>query len=173
VNTYSTRRLGGAVLQGNRPRVSRPGLTATLSDQLSACVLVCSLYINRLWTSRATALVCATRSFSTPARTDLASGHVGCRLEYARVESEASEDHLDGHGIVAFLAPQASAVHVWYRLPLGLYKIFIFTSRLMCMMQSSVIAPPHPHCPRYCTTIARRLRNIRPPTDPPSVCHTP
>jgi len=25
----------------------------------------------------------------------------------------------------------------------------------------------------YCNTIARPLRNIRPPTDPPFLCHTP
>ena len=38
------------------------------------------------------------------------------------------------------------------------------------MNQSSCIAPHHPHCPHYCNTIARLLRNIRIPTDPTSVC---
>ena len=55
---------------------------------------------------------------------------------------------------------------------LGLYKIS-FTSRLICTNQSSFIAPPRPHCPHYCSPIARLLRNIRPRTDPPFVCHTP
>jgi len=35
------------------------------------------------------------------------------------------------------------------------------------------IAPPNLHCSRYCNTIARLLRNIRPPPDPACVCHTP
>ena len=32
--------------------------------------------------------------------------------------------------------------------------------------------PPHPHCSHYCTTIARLLRNIRPPSDSPRVYYT-
>jgi len=35
------------------------------------------------------------------------------------------------------------------------------------------IAPPHLQSLPYCNTIARPLRNIRPPTDPFSLCHTP
>jgi len=34
------------------------------------------------------------------------------------------------------------------------------------------IAPSYLHCPHYCNTIARLLRNIRRPSDPPFVCHT-
>jgi len=32
--------------------------------------------------------------------------------------------------------------------------------------------PSHLHCPDYCNAIARPLRNIRRPPDPPCVCHT-
>ena len=35
------------------------------------------------------------------------------------------------------------------------------------------IAPTHLQSLPYFNTIARALRNIRPPTDPPFVCHTP
>jgi len=35
------------------------------------------------------------------------------------------------------------------------------------------VAPPHLQSLPYCNTIARPFRNIRPPTDPPFVCHTP
>ena len=48
---------------------------------------------------------------------------------------------------------------------------YCFTSRLMCMNQSSFTPPPaRPHGPHYYTTVARRLRNIRPRTDPPPLC---
>jgi len=35
------------------------------------------------------------------------------------------------------------------------------------------ILPAHLHCPHDCDTIARLLRNTRPPSDLPCVCHTP
>jgi len=35
----------------------------------------------------------------------------------------------------------------------------------------SFIAHSHLHCPHYCNAIARLLRNIRRPPDPPFVCH--
>ena len=35
------------------------------------------------------------------------------------------------------------------------------------------LAPPYLQSPYYCNTIARLLRNIRRPADPPLVCHTP
>jgi len=36
----------------------------------------------------------------------------------------------------------------------------------------ALIAPSHLHCPHYCKTIARLLRKIRRPPDPPLVCYT-
>ena len=42
-------------------------------------------------------------------------------------------------------------------------------------MQASVIPllpPPISHYPHYCNTIARLLRNIGSPPDPPYICHT-
>jgi len=35
------------------------------------------------------------------------------------------------------------------------------------------ITPHHLHCPHRCNTVARLLHNLRPPPDPPFVCHTP
>ena len=35
------------------------------------------------------------------------------------------------------------------------------------------LPPPHLQSLHYCNTIARLMRNIRPPPDPPYVCHTP
>jgi len=49
---------------------------------------------------------------------------------------------------------------------------YCFTSRPSCMNQSSFYCPPHQHCPHGCNTIAIVLRNIRPPSDPPFLCHT-
>jgi len=43
---------------------------------------------------------------------------------------------------------------------------YCFTLRLTCTNQSSFYSPPHPHCPHYCTTSTRLLRNTRPPFDP-------
>ena len=47
-----------------------------------------------------------------------------------------------------------------------------FTSRRLLTNQSSFHCPSHLHCPLYCNTIARLLRNIRCPPDPPRVRHT-
>ena len=49
---------------------------------------------------------------------------------------------------------------------------YCFTSKLYCGSRSSSY-PPYLQSLRCCNTIARPLRNIRPPTDPPVVCHTP
>jgi len=49
---------------------------------------------------------------------------------------------------------------------------YCFTSKLYCGSPSSFYRPPHLQSLPYCNTIARPLRNIRPPTDP-SLCHTP
>ena len=46
-------------------------------------------------------------------------------------------------------------------------EVFVHESILLSL------APSHLHYPHYCNTIARPLRNIRPATDPPFVCHTP
>jgi len=51
---------------------------------------------------------------------------------------------------------------------------YSFTSKLLCTIQSSFSCPPpHVQCPHCCNTIARPLRNERPPSDPPCVRHTP
>jgi len=44
--------------------------------------------------------------------------------------------------------------------------------RIFCArINHSFIAHSHLHCPHYCNAIARLLRNIRSPHDPPFVCH--
>jgi len=56
---------------------------------------------------------------------------------------------------------------------LSLYKkVFHFKALLW---EAIILVLPYPHLqrPPYCNTIARPLRNIRPATDPPFVCHTP
>jgi len=50
---------------------------------------------------------------------------------------------------------------------------YSFAPKLSCTIQSSLHCPLHLHCSHYCNTIARRMRNIRPPPDPPCVCNTP
>ena len=50
---------------------------------------------------------------------------------------------------------------------------YCFTSGLLCTNQSSFYCFSYLHCPHYCNTVARLLRNIRHPPDPPFVCHTP
>jgi len=52
----------------------------------------------------------------------------------------------------------------------GLHKM-VFTS-CCARINHPLIAPSHLHCPHYCNTCARLLRNIRLP-GPPFVCHTP
>ena len=49
---------------------------------------------------------------------------------------------------------------------------YCFTLRLLWRINHACVAPSHLHCPYYCNTIARLLRNIRRPTDSPFVCHT-
>ena len=48
-----------------------------------------------------------------------------------------------------------------------------FAPKLYSTIQSSLYCPLHLHCSHYCNTSARRMRNIRPPPDPPCVCNTP
>jgi len=50
---------------------------------------------------------------------------------------------------------------------------FSLTSMLLCTNQPSLLCPPRLYCPHCCNTIARLLRNIRPPRPPLLVCHTP
>jgi len=47
-----------------------------------------------------------------------------------------------------------------------------FTSKLYCGSQSSLSPPLHLQSLPYCNTIARPLRNIRPPSDSPCICNT-
>jgi len=44
---------------------------------------------------------------------------------------------------------------------------YCFTSRLLGTNQASFYCPSHLHCLRYCNTVARPLRNMRPPHRPP------
>jgi len=55
---------------------------------------------------------------------------------------------------------------------LGLNKR-LFYFEVSCTNPSSVYAPPRLHCSHGCNTNAILLRNIRPPSDPPLLCHTP
>ena len=57
--------------------------------------------------------------------------------------------------------------------PVGQYTILFHS--FLCMHASNIpLSPAYLHATDYCNTIARRLRNIRPPpSDPPCVCHTP
>jgi len=43
---------------------------------------------------------------------------------------------------------------------------YCFTPRPMCTNQSSSIAPPHPHCPHYCTTMHDYCAIYDPPPTP-------
>jgi len=49
---------------------------------------------------------------------------------------------------------------------------YSFTPKPSFTSQSSLYCPLHLLCSHYCSTIARLLRNIRPPPDPPCICHT-
>jgi len=53
------------------------------------------------------------------------------------------------------------------------YTRYSFTPKLSFTSQPSFYCPLHLHCSHYCNTIARLMRKIRPPPDPPCVCHTP
>jgi len=56
---------------------------------------------------------------------------------------------------------------------ISLYKILFHLKALL--WESFILALPSPHLQRlpYCNTIGRPLRNIRPATDPPCLCHAP
>ena len=41
--------------------------------------------------------------------------------------------------------------------------------KLSCTIKSFLYCPLHLHCSHYCNTVARLMRNIRPPPDPPCV----
>jgi len=55
----------------------------------------------------------------------------------------------------------------------SVFTRYSFTPKLACTSQSSLYCPLHLHCSHPCSTIARRMHNIRPPPDPPCICHTP
>ena len=55
----------------------------------------------------------------------------------------------------------------------GLYKILFHFKALWWESIVLLLPPLHLQSLPYCSTIARPLRNIRPPTDPLFVCHTP
>jgi len=59
------------------------------------------------------------------------------------------------------------------KVRLSLHKILFHFKAVL--RESSVLSLPSPHLQRlpYCNTSGRPLRNIRPATDPPCVCHTP
>jgi len=53
--------------------------------------------------------------------------------------------------------------------PVGIWRLqdLVLLRGFMCTNQSSFYCTPHQHCAHNCTTFARLLRNIRPPSDPP------
>ena len=57
--------------------------------------------------------------------------------------------------------------------PMSLYKILFHFKALLWDSILLLMPPPHLQSLPDCNTIARALRNIRPPTDPPCVYHTP
>ena len=69
----------------------------------------------------------------------------------------------------------SSGLVFWYGVPtpLSLYKILFHFKALL--WESIILLLPSPLLQSlpYCNTIARLSRNIRPPTDPPFVCHIP
>jgi len=50
---------------------------------------------------------------------------------------------------------------------------YSFTLNLSRTSQPSFYCPLYLHCSHYYNTIARPMRNIRPPPDPPCVCYAP
>ena len=54
----------------------------------------------------------------------------------------------------------------------SLFKILFHFKALLWESIILLVAPLFLQRLPYCNTIARLLRNIRPPTDPPFVCHT-
>jgi len=55
----------------------------------------------------------------------------------------------------------------------SLYKILFHDKALSWELIILLLTPPHLQSIPYCNTIARPLRNTRPPTDPSFECHTP
>jgi len=55
----------------------------------------------------------------------------------------------------------------------SIYKILFHFKALLWESIIRLLPPHHLQSLPYCNTIARLLRNIRPPTDAPFVCHTP
>ena len=56
---------------------------------------------------------------------------------------------------------------------LGIYKIFVHSKASLHYSQSPLYCLLHLLCSHYCNTVVRLMRNIRPPPDPPCICHTP
>jgi len=81
-------------------------------------------------------------------------------------------------GTVAHLGNRGCCLHIRVNLSTGEARIlaftrYCFTSKLYCGSQSSFHRPPNLQSLPYCNTVARPLRNMRPPTDPPLLGHTP
>jgi len=53
------------------------------------------------------------------------------------------------------------------------YTRYSFTPTLSRAIKPSWYCPLHLHSSHFCNSIVRLLRTIRPPPDPPCVCHTP
>jgi len=60
---------------------------------------------------------------------------------------------------------QAERIADWPLQDIVLFRSFC------ARINHSFIAHSHLHCPHYCNAIARLLRNIQRPPDPPFVCH--
>jgi len=54
---------------------------------------------------------------------------------------------------------------------LSLYKILFFFKALLWKSSILLVPPPQLQSLPYCNTVARPLRDIRPPTDPSLLCH--
>jgi len=62
---------------------------------------------------------------------------------------------------------------VMHALPLSLYKILFPFKAVLWESICLLLPPPHWQSLPYCITIARPLRNIRPPTYSFFLCNTP
>jgi len=59
------------------------------------------------------------------------------------------------------------------RRRLSLYKILFHFKALVWESNTLLLPPPHTQSLPYFNSISGLLRNIRPPTDRPCLCHTP
>jgi len=79
---------------------------------------------------------------------------------------------LWGFRLIDWYATCTAQAERWAERGLLAFTRYSFTSGLFWTNQSSFYCPRHLHCPHGCNTIARLLSNLRPPSDPPCVCHT-